>query len=66
MRNSMKIAQQARVARLYILTFINDIYFNANNDYDLATAFREARSQWCDLERMVENTGILDIESEVQ
>ena len=64
MRNSMKIAQQARVLRLYLLSFINYIYDNDKSDYKLATKFREAKSQWCDLKRMVEDTGILDIESE--
>jgi hypothetical protein len=64
MENKEKIAKQAKVLRMYLLDICNDIYFNHKSDYEMATEFREAKSQWCDLERMVEDTGILDIESE--
>ena len=60
-----KIAKQARVTRMFLLDLCNDLYFNHKNDYELATAYREAKSQFNDLDRMVEDTGILDIESEV-
>ena len=66
MKNSVRIAQQAKVVKLYLQALINKISFNYKDNYELATAYRETKSQWCNLERMVEDTGILDIESEEQ
>ena len=60
-----KIAKQARVTRMFLLDLCNDLYFNDKNDYELATAYREVKSQFNDLDGLVEATGILDISEEL-
>ena len=65
MENSIKIEQQTKVVKLYLQSFISIMCANFKDDYELATAYKEAKSQFNKLDRMVEATGILDIESVV-